>query len=474
MELTVESLCNFLKVSQAFIQSTISAALKKENLYASDYAFRSILIHVIINIARIKISQYLLEKPLYDIVGFDTTEHNCAKTIYEKIIERCPMEINEFEIQQLAFIIAAKTSSININQTIDLSKVVDSNLICFVNNIIQKVNDVYSIDLNDEDFVSFFTLHLSNMLFRCKHNMSFTTPLSDEIFIQNPLIYDVAVYVTQQIKKSFGYHLSRDEITLISLHIGAVLEKKIDESNTLKAVLVINNYYNYHSQYSLEVLNKKLNGNCKILDVMNTIDDVNPIYYDLIINATDSGKQGDFLPMVQTHAIITDRDFDKIRNYCENLLSKNKNQDFKGKLQDFIDPRLFERNHYENSIEQMIQYMAQKIIEMGFAPEEFTASVLEREAITHTSFDNKVAIPHSIVCSTEKNISFIIINEKPMKWGLFDVQLIMMIGVNHNQRKDFKYIYSNLLERFEDQNIVKRLLNSRNYHEFIEILISSK
>ncbi len=470
MELTVESLCSILKISQTFIQSAISAALKNEQLYASDYALKNILIHVIINISRIKISQHVLDKPLYAALSFGSAEYNCAKAIYEKIAEQCPININEFEIQQLAFIITAKTSNINFNQTINLSTIVDSKIIHFVNEIIQTVNDIYYIDLNDENFISFFTLHLSNMLFRCEHNVSFTTPLSDEIFIQNPLIYDVAVYITQQIRKIFGYRLSRDEITFISLHVGAVLEKKIDESNMLKAIMVANNYYNYCSHYSLNALNQKLSGSCQILDVVNDMNDVNPIYYDLIIDTTASGYLNRCLPMVQTHTIITDKDFKKVRSFCEKLLLENKKQDFKEKLQSFIEPCLFERNHYESSVEKMIQYMSQKIIGMGFAPEEFTASVLEREAVTPTSFDNKVAIPHSIVCSTTKNICFIIINEKPMKWELFDVQLILMIGVNHNQRKDFKYIYSNLLERFEDPNIVKKLVAAHDYHEFIEIL----
>lgn len=67
-----------------------------------------------------------------------------------------------------------------------------------------------------------------------------------------------------------------------------------------------------------------------------------------------------------------------------------------------MDPQLFEKNHYENSVEDMIRYMAEKLVALGIAPEAFTDSVLEREAVTPTSFDNKVAIPHSIVCSTQK------------------------------------------------------------------------
>ena len=56
----------------------------------------------------------------------------------------------------------------------------------------------------------------------------------------------------------------------------------------------------------------------------------------------------------------------------------------------------------------------------------------------------------------KKNIGFVIVNEKPLRWGTFDVQIIMMIGVNHQQRMDFKYVYSNLLEHFENSTTVEK------------------
>ena len=43
-----------------------------------------------------------------------------------------------------------------------------------------------------------------------------------------------------------------------------------------------------------------------------------------------------------------------------------------------MDPQLFEKNHYENSVEDMIRYMAEKLVALGIAPEAFTDSVLER------------------------------------------------------------------------------------------------
>ncbi len=43
----------------------------------------------------------------------------------------------------------------------------------------------------------------------------------------------------------------------------------------------------YYNKHSLESITQKLSGKCKIAEVTNTLDDVNPAYYDLIIDATN-------------------------------------------------------------------------------------------------------------------------------------------------------------------------------------------
>ena len=117
-------------------------------------------------------------------------------------------------------------------------------------------------------------------------------------------IYEIAVFIAQEIKTTFGYELNKDEITFISLHVGAVLGKKMDEHPEIKAVLVVNNYYNYYNKHSLESITQKLSGKCKIAEVTNTLDDVNPAYYDLIIDATNQVLPQANLRVIQTNTII--------------------------------------------------------------------------------------------------------------------------------------------------------------------------
>ena len=162
IDLTLESFCKLLNISPDSLRAIVHEALQTENLYASDYAFKSIIIHVIINMTRIKIRECLLEKPLYDSVTIHTAEYRAASRIFDQISRLCPIQFNENELQQLAFIIMTKTSAINVNNVIDLPRIVDSALIQFVNEIIKQVKP-FTILIYMTRILLIFSLSISPM-----------------------------------------------------------------------------------------------------------------------------------------------------------------------------------------------------------------------------------------------------------------------------------------------------------------------
>ena len=57
-----------------------------------------------------------------------------------------------------------------------------------------------------------------------------------------------------------------------------------------------------------------------------------------------------------------------------------------------------------------------------------------------------------------------------MKWGYFEVNIIIMIGINHNQRRFFKELYSNLLEKLQDMTLIQPWIQGQSYDAFIKLL----
>lgn len=470
---TINQLCEMLNLSFEELQLIITNALKETSLYASDFALKSIIIHIIINLARIGISHYTLDKILYSPQSKFTKEYECASIIYSKVNEIINISTNEFEIEQLAFLINAKTTNMSdkANKKNNPSSV-DDEIFIFVNSIIKEVNMHYYIDLNDTDFINFFSMHLSNALFRMKNNIFNSNPLANKIYIQNPLIYDIAVYISQKFAHKYGYTFNQDEITFIALHVGAVIEKKEDDKNTLKCILFMHNYYYFDDIQKINIMNTKLLKKCEIITVTNNQNLFNDYDYDFIINATTCSLKTN-KPCIYVSSILNEKDYKNIIDFSDSLIENKQKQEFKKRLLTFFNDRLFEKNHYEKNPEEMIKYLSEKLIKIGYATKDFTNSVLEREFATSTGFDNKIAIPHSILSSTTKNCAAIIINEKPMKWGHFNVNIIILIGINHNERKEFKEIYKALLNFFDQQNNIDKLIQADSMLEFIDILTNT-
>lgn len=468
MQSTIDQLCSMSEINYNEITNIVNKNLLACKLYASDYSLKSIIIHILINITRIKISGFVLSFPLYEIKQNNTSELSCAIGIYKEIKNIINLDINEFEIQQLAFIIASKTT--NNNHEEDFINVKENNNIKkFVLHLIKEINETYFIDLNDEDFISFFTLHLTNAFFRAENNVFSKNPLSDKIYIQNPVIYDVAVFIAQQIKKYYSYDFNKDEITFISLHVGAIIEKKSEESKKIKALLLMDKYYNYQNDDYLKTLNIKLNNSCEIINIANDVNSFNATYCDFIINMSSSNIKN--IPNIKVSLFPSNKEFEAITNFANEINKKKKNAELLEKFRDFFDESLFEKNHYENSPEEMISYLCNKFQNEGIADENYKESVLEREKITPTSFDNYIAMPHSMSCSTSKNCGAVIINEKPMKWGYFEVNIIILIGINNKKRSEFKILYNELLNIFNSLDSLERLLSVNNAEDFIYELL---
>lgn len=467
---TLHAICEDIHIPFDTLKDLIIYQTRQQKLYASDYAIKNILTHVIITLSRLQ-NKYSLQLQSSPSAKEKEPESICAANIIQEIETNYNIMFNTEEKNQLIFLLMSKTTRLDHNnQTRKYTQdFISLEYIEFTKQLVENINYIYYIDLNDSDFINFFSLHLKNVLFRWNNNTFNTNPFSDQIFIQNPLIYDIAVYIANEIRNRCHCKLNKDEITFISLHIGAVIEKKAEESHTYKALLIMNEYYypvsNYLYQFQKEFQNK-----IDIVSIMQSIHSIDTEGIDFIIDASGEQNRSYAVPMVYISPLFDRKDLNKVYDFLNKLIDQQHTNTMKHQFHSFFSKDMFELEHYELDANAMIRYISQKLIDAGIAPASFTQSVLEREEITSTSFDNKVAIPHSILCSTSRNCSYVIVNKTPMKWGYFEVNIIIMIGINHNQRRFFKELYSNLLEKLQDMTIIQELIKVKSYDAFIKLL----
>lgn len=461
-------LFNNSEINQDEIKDILISLLKNYNIYISDYSLNNILIHSIITIYRLINNNYLENEQNLDFEGFDL-QLKVAEDFARQLEKKYRIKFNQNEINQLAFLLITKTTTVNFNE-LDLENVIDlvgEEYYKLAQEIIEKVHCQYFIDIYDTEFLLKFSLHLKNMLFRAKNKYQEKNPLTQEFKSSYPLIYDIAAFVCSVIQEKKSIYINEDEITYLSFHLGSIIERKNQMSHKLKCIFVYDNYYDYYRETLLKIT-RRFGEYLEVTDVVNSSVEFQRLDYDIIISLVPL-----HLPDVEyvlINKILMQRDYDKILKKIETTKKKNSLGYVVDYLDDFFKEYFFEIEHYFINEFEAIKYMTYKLIEKEYVDRAFMNDVLKREKITSTSFDNGIAIPHSMAIYAKRNCAYVIINSKPMQWGNHPVKLIILIGISEKNRSAFKDLYSKLLEILDEPEYLKQVLACNSYETMIKTL----
>lgn len=105
-----------------------------------------------------------------------------------------------------------------------LNEFVEPSIIRFVKKLIVEIYNEYYINLDNDEFISNFALHLNNIINR---KMSLRNPLLTSIKDSYPTIYEISVFIAKQIQDQYAdIDMNDHQISYIALHVGAQIEKQ--------------------------------------------------------------------------------------------------------------------------------------------------------------------------------------------------------------------------------------------------------
>ena len=78
---------------------------------------------------------------------------------------------------------------------------------------------------------------------------------------------------------------------------------------------------------------------------------------------------------------------------------------------------------------EILNYLCDELIDNDLATKAYKEDVFKREAVSATSFMYGFAVPHSIEVSTKKSCISVLILDRSVKWGEFDVKFIILLGI---------------------------------------------
>ena len=405
------------------IRSDILACLNSQHFFIDEYSLTNLLLHMLItmdqlgtapNAPRYEVSTDLIElnRHFVSIIDSICTE---LEREYGIVFTRS----NKYQFTLLLMTRAVRNQDVSLPSRATLS--IHPSTMRLVDSIVQAVKQVYDIDLTDIDFFIPFALHIDNMLVRIRQNVSVHNPLLHSIKAMSPIIYDIAVYISNLINHQEHVQLCEDEIAYIALHIGAHIQDIYNRRGKLCAVLLCPQYYSYdHRQF--DRLQSYFSDDLTIESVVTAPHELAGLKCDMILSTLPLTDADLFTP----GADYADRD-------------------------------------------SAIRTIGGQMCARGIVPQEFIESTLEREQISPTNF-GMIAIPHPSDCRAARSAIAVSLLRKPLSWGTSSVRIIFMICVSKSDLSDFSDIFSYLPRVCSDYKTLEQLASASSYPDFIQIL----
>ncbi|MDQ0360077.1 BglG family transcription antiterminator [Breznakia pachnodae] len=454
-----------------YIKKVVMETFEEYHYFVNDYSLTNLVLHITIAIDRIKnnYTSFVSEgdKPMIKLHEFEL-----AKKVVTKLEKYFDVVYNEGELYELTLLLISHANNMDYNTVneANLEKLVGKDCMDLVNELVNDVNAFYYINLSEPEFLTRFALHIRNLLVRSRFNYSSKNPLANGIQASCPLIYDAAIGMASMIKDKTGLTINEDEVAYIAFHIGSALETQKAISSKINAVLYCPNYYDMNKKL-INTINTNFSNSILIKNVITDETEFDNLSnYDLIISTIPISKVLP-IPTITVTFLLNDKDIYSIRNKIDEIKIEKKKHMLKKHLESLIYPELFEKNEKLKNHESTIHYMCEKLVKLDCVDEQFEQEILAREKMASTAFGS-FAVPHAIRMDAKKTSMNIIISEKGIQWDDKQVNLIMMLSFNKNERYIFNEIFDTLTMILTDADNVKRIISANDYEEFIELLVS--
>lgn len=449
------------KLKQLLIQ-----IISEHDLQMNDFGVTDLILHLCILLDRIRSHQLIQTESPASSAMADAPFLSIARELFQQLEKELQLTVPAAEIQSFAPLIAINTKEL-VQQHItiaNLNNYIPEEINQFVREITEKVYTQYLIDLRQNDFIIRFSLHLAQILkTQRRHNKN---PLYSTIKDSYPLVYEISVYIAELIVQRFHIPLNKHEISFIALHAGITMTK--EHSTTVDAVLIIPEYHNLRD-FVYSRLHESFRGKLNLVAFYSSESEINyHLKFDLILS-TQALSVSAGVDYVQISPFFNSSDLLKIEHVL-NRINRQRRKQKNESLLALFDKRAFQiLDSSETDPQSILRQLSEQLVSLGAVSTDFYDHVLYREAMSSTSYSN-LAVPHSLeLDSVFSRIAVCLVKEK-LRWGENQVNLILLLAVNEENKRNFKTLFQSLLTIFTSRQWGEQIQSVNSFEDFQEFI----
>ena len=442
---------------------------KQHHYYLNDFSCVNFILHVTIMVSRINHGNHIINNnELIQVTN--KNDEKIAKELCLALEQVFNVSFNSSEILEIYILFKNNANYIN-NENENVSLLVSDEIIQITKNIIKNVDEHFFINLDSDNFITPFMLHLKNLKNRLIKNNLLKNPMLDSIKISCPTIYDISTFIAYQLTLSFHENVNEDEIAFIALHVGTEIERQKKEETKVSCLLLCPEYLNITS-----TLHKK---------IMMDFGDQLTIQKSISFENEILGNNFDFLittvPVLESTNYFTvllppfpmSYEKNKILDAIIRIENTKKSQILTNNLNFYFNEKLFYSMNEDISKSAVINELAERMINLGYVEENFKEEIWKRETASSTAFMN-IAIPHPMKMSAYKTSIGVVISHKGIDWGnQHFVNVVFMIAFNKIDNKHFHALYESLVLLFNEPIVISEIKKCKNFNDFKDIVIKN-
>ena len=458
----------FTKFDLLEVKNIFEDVLEMYNFHVREMVFPTLMIHIGVSIERM-IQNYHITTERKSNEIFQSKEYTIAKAFYDKIQSIYNIDIVEDEVILLTLLIMGRKST---SYTEDLVYIASNEV--HVEQLVDEILDVikteFSINFKeDNDLRMGLTMHLQSLLERHMNNVTITNVYLSEIKRKYPLIFEMAVRMVRFLHIRLNINIAEGEIGFLALHFGAAYERLCMQSK-YRTIMI----YPMDQAMSTLCVRKVENHFGERMDIVGCfgifeeykIKELNPNLILTTLPLTHSLN----IPTVRISLFVNNTDESNIFQALNRLYKNKFKEEFHEQLLNLIKEDVFYYNLDLNNPEEIISYICDDLYKKKYVSKEFKQSVLQREAMSATSFVYSFSVPHALNMNALKSALAVALLKKPVVWGAYEVKMVLLIALTDEDYDIFKKFFEWLGEAINDVDSVSLLLQAQSYDDFINKL----
>lgn len=442
---------------------------KQHHYYLNDFSCVNFIFHVTIMVSRINHGNHIINNnELIQVTN--KNDEKIAKELCLALEQVFNVSFNSSEILEIYILFKNNANYIN-DENENVSLLVSDEIIQITKNIIKNVDEHFFINLDSDNFITPFMLHLKNLKNRLIKNNLLKNPMLDSIKISCPTIYDISTFIAYQLTLSFHENVNEDEIAFIALHVGTEIERQKKEETKVSCLLLCPEYLNITS-----TLHKKIMMDFgDQLTIQKSISFENEILgnnFDLLITTVPVLESTNYFTVLLPPFPMS-YEKNKILDAIIRIENTKKSQILTNNLNFYFNEKLFYSMNEDISKSAVINELAERMINLGYVEENFKEEIWKRETASSTAFMN-IAIPHPMKMSAYKTSIGVVISHKGIDWGnQHFVNVVFMIAFNKIDNKHFHALYESLVLLFNEPIVISEIKKCKNFNDFKDIVIKN-